>query len=201
VIDMEEGFREVGRAGGFFPIGGGAGFLLADGGGGGLAPGIAGAAPPGGLGADEPGGLGALGVELIDSPGSDRYDDSAAAPVSMPPRFFNFGMPPAKRPPSCGAAAMSAEPVFPEPVSLLLLIRFPGTGGASPPGAFGMPPKPGTGGAPPTGGPDEDDALPSMAGADLSLVTAFFKALPFEISESRAPWINVSVAAAARTRL
>jgi hypothetical protein len=175
---MEDGLREVGRAGGFFPIGGGGGFLPAVGGGGGLAPGIDGAALPGGLGAEEPGGFGTRGAELVDSPGSDKYDESAFAPVSIPPLFFSLGMPPAKRPPSCGAAATSTEPVFPDPISLLLLPRLPGTGGASPPGGLGIPPRPGIGGAPPTGGPDEDDALPSMAGADLSLVTAFFKALP-----------------------
>lgn len=73
------------------------------GGTGGPRPGIAGAAAEGGLGADPTGGLGA---EVVDS-GSDRYEESAFAPVSMPPLlFFNLGIPPAKRPPNCGAASM-----------------------------------------------------------------------------------------------
>jgi hypothetical protein len=71
------------------------------------------------------------------------------------------------------------------PESLLLLARFPppGTGGASPLGAF----IPGTGGAPPMGGPPESDFL-SIAGADRSLVTAFFSLAPLVMSERSAPW-------------
>jgi hypothetical protein len=104
---LDEGFRDVGSGGGFLPIGGGGGFdtpkgvvfrrLLAPppGGIGGPRPGIVGAALAGGFGA--PGGLGA---EILVSPGSERYEASELAPVSIPPRFFNFGIPPAKRPPS-----------------------------------------------------------------------------------------------------
>lgn len=174
-----EGFLEVGRGGGFFPIGGGGGLdpmgvvflkLAAPPGGGtgGPRPGIAGAAAAGGLEAEK---LGTFGAEPS---GSDAYDESALAPVSIPPLFFNFGIPPAKRPPSWGAALMDDAP----PSSLLLLARFPGTGGASPPGGFGAPPIPGTGGAPPTGGPEESEPLATM-GAERSLVTAFLRALPF----------------------
>lgn len=93
----------------------------------------------------------------------------------MPPLFFNLGIPPAKRPPSCGAALIADAT---DPSSLLLLARFPGTGGASPPGGFGAPPRPGMGGAPPTGGPEEFGVLPTI-GAERSLVTAFLRALPF----------------------
>lgn len=106
-------------------------------------------------------------------------------PVSTPPPvFLSFGMPPAKRPASCGAASMGAAGASRLPWSLLLLALLPGTGGARPPGAFG---KPGTGGAPPTGdGPGPPDTFP-ITGADRSFVTAFFKAFPLEISERRAP--------------
>jgi hypothetical protein len=98
--------------GGFFP-GGFTGTSFADalrrlpgGGSGGPRPGIAGAAPGGGLGAEK---LGGLGAERPVSPGSERYDESAVAPVSIPARvFFSLGMPPAKRPASCGAASMPA---------------------------------------------------------------------------------------------
>lgn len=72
-----------------------------------------------------------------------------------------------------------------EPWSLLLLARFPGTGGASPPGGFGAPPSIGIGGAPPTGGPDEEEDL-LTTGAERSLVTAFLRALPLEMSDRRA---------------
>lgn len=104
----EDGLRDVGSGGGFFPIGGG-GFFVA--GGFGL-PGTAGAELVGGFGAEPMGGLGA---DEFDSPGSERYDESRFAPVSIPPPlFFSLGMPPAKRPPSCGAAstlgAAGAEP-------------------------------------------------------------------------------------------
>lgn len=107
-------------------------------------------------------------------------------PVSTPPPvFLSFGMPPAKRPPSCGAASMAgAAGASRLPWSLLLLALLPGTGGARPPGAFG---RPGTGGAPPSGdGPGPPDTFPTT-GADRSLVTVFFNALPLDISERRAP--------------
>lgn len=121
-IAFEEGFRDVGRGGGFLPIGGGGGFdpprgvilrkwPAAPGGRmGGPRPGIAGAAPLGGFGA--PGGLGAD----LDSPGSERYEASEFAPVSIPPRFFSFGIPAANSPASCGAADSIPElAVWPEP--------------------------------------------------------------------------------------
>lgn len=104
------------------------------------------------------GGLGAVvcggrDAELRDVSGSEIYEESRFAPVSTPPpRFFNFGIPPAKMPPSCGAVAippLSPPPMLP-PVSLLLLARLAlkpcGTGGANPPGNF---PTAGIGGAPP----------------------------------------------------
>lgn len=99
--EKEDGFLDVGNAGGFFPIGGGGffpgggfdGSLLGDG-----LLGIDGARPGGGFGADAVGGFGAEGAF---SPGSERYDESALAPVSMPPLLFlSFGIPPANSPPS-----------------------------------------------------------------------------------------------------
>lgn len=69
------------------------------------------------------------------------------------------------------------------PWSLLLLARFPGTGGASPPGLA----IPGTGGAPPRGdGPDPPEDLATI-GAERSLVTVFFRALPLLMSARSAP--------------
>lgn len=104
--DMDDGFRDVGKGGGFLPIGGGGPldpigvvflrFATPPGGGsGGRPPGIVGAAPGGGLGAEKAGGFGA---ELVGSPGSERYVESVFAPVSMPPLFFSLGIPPAKSP-------------------------------------------------------------------------------------------------------
>lgn len=62
---------------------------------------------------------------------------------------------------------------------------FPaGTGGASPLGGFGIP---GTAGAPPNGGCTAPPEGFPMTGADLSFVTAFLSALPFEMSERSAP--------------
>lgn len=78
--------------------------------------------PVGGFGAAIAGGLGA---ELLEDSGSDVYEDSRLAvshqkiglynmyhivlpPVSMPPpRFFNFGIPPAKSPPNCGGCSVT----------------------------------------------------------------------------------------------
>lgn len=109
----------------------------------------------------------------------------------MPPRLFlNFGIPPTKSPPSWGADSMP-DVVVPSllPWSLLLLALFPGIGGARPPGGLGMPPKPGIGGAPPIGGPAAPPpvVLPT-AGAERSLVTVFFRALPLLMSWRRAPY-------------
>lgn len=165
------------------------------GGGGGRPPGIGGAAPGGGGAA--PGGFGAaprggLGAELRDVSGSERYDELLSAPVLTPPDLRNLGMPPANKPPNCGAAlaappSLAASP----PVSLLLLARFPGTGGASPVGGAGARPMPGTGGAPPTGGPlGPSDTLPTI-GADRSLTwVTFFSRAPLLISESSAPYAS-----------
>lgn len=66
---------------------------------------------------------------------------------------------------------------------LLALFPPPGTGGASPPGAFSIP---GTGGAPADGAADPPDVFP-IIGADRSFVTAFLSALPFVMSDSKAP--------------
>lgn len=132
----------------------------------------------GGLGADATGGFGLVLSE------SERYGESRLAPVSTPPRLRNLGIPPAKSPPSCGAAGRLDVLSGPERPSLLLRSLFAeGTGGARPDGGLGMP---GTGGAPAIGGPDV--LLPSLEiiGADLSLVTAFFKRVPFVISDSSA---------------
>lgn len=209
---LPDGFRDAGGGiGGFLPIGGGLGFesgtagaeavdAIEEGrrlflnaeiagfwgvGGGGAALGGVGA-DPGGFGAEAAGGLGA--DERCDVSGSERYGEWLSAPVSTPPPpvFRSFGMPPAKMPPSWGAALAEAALLF--PVSLLLRALFapPGTGGASPPGAFG---KPGTGGAPPIGGPPPpllDDA-PTI-GAERSFVTAFFSLVPFVISPSNASY-------------
>ena len=73
-------------------------------------------------------------------------------------------------------------PPLPESLLLLALFPLPGTGGASPLGAF----IPGTGGAPPMGIPPESGFL-STRGADRSFVTAFFSCLPLEISVRSAP--------------
>lgn len=127
-----------------------------------------------GLGASAVGGCGGGGTDGDDS--ADKDDDLVAAPVSIPPlRFFNLGIPPAKRPPSCGASA-----IIPKPPLLSLLLRTldvvaslgfssPGIGGAlgaAPPPSFGR----------------------SRIGAERSFVTAFFNRVPFVISESSAPY-------------
>lgn len=67
----------------------GGGDSVEGGGGGGRAPGGLGAA--GGFGAGAAGGF---------VPESERYGESRLAPVSTPPRLRNFGIPPAKSPPS-----------------------------------------------------------------------------------------------------
>jgi hypothetical protein len=154
------------------------------GGGRGTAPGTLGAM--GGFGAAPMGGRGA---ELREVSGSDKYGESAFRPVSTPPAFLSLGIPPANRPPSCGPpltdAVLSLAPS--PPVSLLLLARLPpGTGGASPPGAFG---NPGTGGAPPTAGTlGPSETLPTC-GAERSLICVTLRNLaPFSISPSKAPY-------------
>lgn len=124
----------------------------------------------------EDGMTGGLGASEL--PDSERYEESLFAPVSTPPRLFNFGIPPANNPPNCGAdgtAPESAPPPLPPPLpALLLRILFsslpPGTGGARPPGGFAIP---GTGGALPRAGPELSGFL-STIGAERSLVTAFF---------------------------
>lgn len=198
---MPDGFRDVGGGiGGFFPMGGGGFgfdpmsgsewvetideglrlFLNADmaGFGGGRAPGIGGAIPPGGFGAEARGGFGA---ELRDVSGSERYGELLSAPVSTPPAFRSLGMPPAKSPANCGAPleATAVSLALSPPVSLLLLARPPGTGGARPEGGAGAFPMPGIGGAPPIGGPlGPSDTFPSC-GADRSLTcVTFFSLVP-----------------------
>lgn len=205
-----DGFREEGGGiGGFLPIGGGGlGFEWISGnecvdaidegrklflkadidgfGGGGRPPGIGGAAP-GGLGAAPLGGLGAVVREVS---GSDRYGELLSAPVLTPPAFRSFGIPPANKPPSCGGPADAVLSLAPSPpVSLLLLARPPGTGGARPEGGAGALPMPGIGGAPPTGGPLGPSDTFATIGADLSLTcVTFFNLAPLLISERRAPY-------------
>lgn len=141
----------------------------------------------GGRGAAAAGGRGANGIEVSES----EYEDSPPAPVITPPLlFFNFGIPAANMPPSCGAVSTPPEPLVPLPVSLFARARFPppGTGGARPPEAF----MPGIGGAPAIGGgPEFEVPLFSMMGADLSLTwdTFFNRAVagPFDMSDSSAP--------------
>lgn len=161
--------------GGTFRLTGGAGGDSVDGGGGGRAPGGLGAL--GGFGAGAEGGV---GLELSES---ERYAASARfAPVSTPPRLRSLGIPPANRPPSCGADGI-LPPLVLSPLerpSLLLRSLFAtppgGTGGASPPGGFG------TGGAPPIAGPADFPGSFWIIGADLSFVTVFFKRVPLVIS-------------------
>ena len=55
-----------------------------------------------------PGSLGGFDVDASCAPGkgtseSDTETESRMAPVSTPPRLRSFGIPPANRPPSCGA--------------------------------------------------------------------------------------------------
>lgn len=136
----------------------------------GLAGGGAGGAPggrgaPGGLGADP---VSARGVEGLDVSDSERYGDALSAPVLTPPDFRSLGIPPANKPPSCGAEAMPLSPA-PPPASLPLRDLFPpGRGGARPPGGLGA--MPGTGGAPPIGGPELFfTPPPPSCGAERSL--------------------------------
>ena len=63
---------------------------------GGAAPGSRGGAP-GGFGAEF---IGGRGAELRDVSGSDKYGEWLSAPVSTPPAFRSFGIPPANKPPS-----------------------------------------------------------------------------------------------------
>lgn len=113
--------------------------------------------------------------------------------MSTPPRLRNLGIPCAKRPPSCGAAGALAAPSGFDGPSLLLRFLFAlgtgGTGGA-PVGGFLIV---GIGGALATGGgPDALGPPPPTAGADLSLVTAFFRWVPFVISDNSAPFNDIS---------
>lgn len=175
-VDVAAGFGGAFRRLATSGLGGG-GDSAEGGGGGGRAPGGLGAA--GGFGAGAAGGF---------VPESERYGESRFAPVSTPPRLRNFGIPPAKSPPSWGAEGTLALLSCPGIPSLLLRSLFAacpdGTGGASPVGGFAMP---GTGGAPATGGPEVFPPSFETSGADLSFVTAFFSRAPFEISERSAP--------------
>jgi hypothetical protein len=117
-----------------------------------------------------------------------------SAPVLTPPDLRSLGMPPANRPPSCGADAMALSPV-----SLLLRALFPGPGGARPGGAGGLP-IPGTGGAPAMGAAlDASLGLPTM-GEERSLTWVTFLSLaPLPMSDSSAP-CALSVAVTSRKR-
>lgn len=137
------GFLEAGGGmGGFFPIGGGGLGLemaisgvecvaCAEGrrlffnaatppGRGGAAPGGGGGAPggPGGLGGTAPGTGGAAplggGVDTLRDVGSGS---ESYAPVLIPPDFLSFGIPPANKPPNCGAAGSIPPPagLLPDP--------------------------------------------------------------------------------------
>lgn len=135
----------------------------------------------GGFGADPSGGRRA---EKRFVSGSELYEESPPAPVSIPPLFLSFGMPSANRAPHWGTELMPAGSP-PPPVSLLLLTRL-----ASPAGGgearlldkF----KTGTGGAPPMTGPVS--GFLSIIGADRSFVTAFLRRVPLVISDSKAPY-------------
>jgi hypothetical protein len=152
----------------------------APGGLGGAPPGIRGA--PGGLGAEPVGGRGA---ELRDVSGSERYGDLLSAPVSIPPAFRNFGIPPANMPANCGGALFPPG-APPSPPSLLLRARFCGGGGARLDGAVGLLAIPGTGGAPIVGATGV--GLLSIMGAERSLITpTFFRRAPPSMLLSRAP--------------
>ena len=146
-----------------------------------------GAVVGGGLGADA---VGSLGTELRVVSGSEVYDESRSAPVSIPPPlFFNLGIPPAKMLPSCGASEIPFVPEPPRPSSLLLRARFttpcPGTGGAVAPGGFN---NPGTAGALATGAFETPPPSLPIRGADRSFVTAFLSFAPLVISVNSAPW-------------
>lgn len=85
-------------------------------------------------------------------------------------------MPPAKRPPNCGAELMLVLGLV---VSLLLRFLLFRAGAAK--FIFGI------GGAPPTTGPAFGPADPAICGADRSLVTVDFNLAPFVMSASNAP--------------
>lgn len=88
-----------------------------------------------------------------------------------PPDFFSLGMPPANKPPSCGALLIVSDGVA------ALSLRI-------------LPAPPGIGGAPPIGGPEGPfDSLPTI-GAERSFVTAFFNLFPAWISPNNAPYIR-----------
>ncbi len=142
----------------------------------------------GGHGAVEVGGLGVVIRELS---GSERYEESRSAPVSIPPPvLFSLGIPPANIPPNRGAAGTPPLTPLPPPppVSLLLLPRFvdvdPGMRGARRAACF---PEPGTAGAPLEGGPPGATEPLSNTAAERSLVTAFLSLVPFVMSPSKAP--------------
>lgn len=108
-----------------------------------------------------------------------------AASRSIPARpvFLSLGMPPAKSPPSCGAAVTPESGPPPPPASELLLALL--AAGGSLVGAFG---RPGIGGAPPTAGALLCVLLLTI-GAERSLTTpTFLSRAPFEISPSKAPF-------------
>lgn len=192
-IALNAGFA-AGRGGGFFRFASGLGTDGADSTecGVGLRPlnlGIGGAAALGGGGAVEGGGGRGTEGRLVSESEYDVW--SPSAPVSIPPLvFFSFGIPPANKPPSCGAdsIAPAVEGPPPCPESLLLRCLFPlGAGGASPVGGR----MPGTGGAPPIG-PAPESGFLSSRGPDLSFVTVDFSFAPLLISLRRAPCLMLS---------
>ena len=129
--------------------------------------------------------VGGFGTGVFEISESDRYGEALSAPVFTPPALRNFGIPPAKIPPSWGAAPVVLVVAPACPPSLLLLERLPAAGGAKPPGSFG---RPGIGGAPLTDGPEGPLLTFPSCGADLSLiVSTFFNFAPFEMSPKSAP--------------
>ena len=126
------------------------------------------AAPVGGFGGAPKGSFGAVGFEASKSKMSF---ESVSAPVLTPPLlFFNFGIPPANSPPSCGASVLATAAA---PLSLLDLFAAD-KGAAVAPGAFNVPGTAGALGA----NPPVSLGLSNM-GADLSFVTAFLSPVPF----------------------
>ena len=189
--DAAEGLREAGGGkGGFLPTGGG-GLGFPNGASETLEPRpgrgkfLCAATPDrtGGLGA-APLGAGGAGAGYLRA--GDDVSGSESYKLTPPVLLRNCGMPPANRPPSCGAAAMGPAPLLFVPWSLWLRARL-WPGGlrlATAPG-----PGIGTGGAPEGGGAAErEDNLASTMGAERSLTwVTFFRRAPFSMSPRRAP--------------
>lgn len=128
--------------------------------GGGAAPGLGGGPPIGLAG----GGLGVAAFLDLEVSGSESYM------LTPPPRLFSLGIPPANRPPNCGAASIPPA----AGCSLLLLALFAPLALPAPPGGLSPP---GIGGAP-AGAALVSFPL-SMIGADRSLIwPTFFSRAP-----------------------